>query len=129
MKSKGKVPPKYRQFRSLAENKSGRKLKVFRWDDGGEYSSTAFQDELKETGVEWQVRSSYIPEQNGKAKRQNYALMTMVRSIITAQLLTRVSLGEILKTSVYLKNRSPGPDPETHFERLNHKNPTWITWG
>ncbi len=102
MKSKGEVPAKYRQFRAWAENQSERKLKVLRGDSGGEYTSTEFQDELKETGVEWQVRSPYIPEQNRKAERQNYTLMTMVRSIMAAQLLPRVLWGEILKTFVYL---------------------------
>ncbi len=42
---------------------------------------------------------------------------------MAAQLLLRVLLGEIHKTSVYLKNQSSGPDPETSFERLNHKKP------
>ena len=52
--------------------------------------------------------------------------MNMVRSIMAAQLLPRVLLGEILKTSVYLKNRSRGPDPETPFDCLNHKKPNFI---
>ncbi len=90
MKSKGEVPAKYRQFKAWAENQSGRKVKVLWGDGGGEYTFTAFQDEHKKTGVEWQVRSLYIPKQNGKAERQNYTLMTMVRSIIAAQLLLRV---------------------------------------
>ncbi len=47
----------------------------------------------------------------------------MVRSIMATQLLPQVLFGEILKTSVYLKNRSPGPDPETLFEHFNHKKP------
>ena len=123
MKSKGEVSVKYRQFRAQAENPSGRKLKVLRGDNGGEYTSTAFKNELKETGDEWQVRSPYIREQNWKAERQNYTSRTMVRSIMAAQLLPRVLQGEILKTSVYLKNRSLGPYPETPFKRLHHKKP------
>lgn len=123
MKTKGEVPAKFRLFRSWAENQSGCKLKVLRADGGGEYMSTEFQEELKETGVEWQPRSPYVPEQNGKAERQNYTLMASVRSVMAAKNLPRFLWGEILKTSAYLKNRSPGPDPETPYERLNHGKP------
>ena len=123
MKTKGEVPAKFRLFRSWAENQSGCKLKILRADGGGEYMSTEFQEELKETGVEWQPRSPYVPEQNGKAERQNYTLMASVRSVMAAKNLPRFLWGEILKTSAYLKNRSPGPDPETPYERLNHEKP------
>ena len=62
MKSKGEVPAKYRQFRAWAKNQSGHKLKVLRRDGGSEYTNNAFQDELTGAGVEWQLRSPYIPK-------------------------------------------------------------------
>ena len=49
--------------------------------------------------------------------------MALVRSVIATKNLPRFLWGEILKTSEYLKNRSPGSDPETPYERLNHEKP------
>ena len=71
----------------------------------------------------YDLLTPYVPEQNGKAERQNYTFMASVHSVIAAKNLPRFLWSEILKKKKknYLKNRSPGPDPETPYERLNHE--------
>ena len=63
------------------------------------------------------------PEQNGKAERLNYTLMSSVRSILSAMKLPKGLWPEIIKAVCYLKNRSPNTDGVTPYEKLNNKKP------
>ena len=87
--------------------------------------SIDFQEELKEIDVEWQPRFSYIPEQNGKAERQNYILMALVRLIMAAKNHLQFLWSEILKSSAYLKNQSLEPDLKTSYKQFNYEKPNF----
>lgn len=49
--------------------------------------------------------------------------MVPVRSILKAKKLPKSLWGEVLRTSTYLKNRSPGVDEITPYERINNVKP------
>ena len=97
----------FKIFKSLAENLSGRKIKIFRTDNGTEYLSKAFQNFLKEHGIQHQTTIPYTPQQNGVAERANRTIVECARTMIHAQGLGKEFWGEAVVTATYLKNRSP----------------------
>jgi transposase InsO family protein len=66
------------------ELETGRKLKTFRSDNGGEFTSTEFESYLKRAGVKHQLTISKCPEQNGIAERMNRTLIEMVCSMLAS---------------------------------------------
>jgi transposase InsO family protein len=48
LKAKDEVFNKFQEFKALVENLSGRKIKVLRSDNGGEYTSNEFKDLCRE---------------------------------------------------------------------------------
>ena len=61
----------------LVENQSGRKLKILRSDNGGEYVKSKFIQYCKDAGIQMHHSIPYTPQQNGVAKRKNKSLKEM----------------------------------------------------
>ena len=85
----------------------GRKLKVLRSDNGGEYIGQQFQEYLKSEGVRHELTVPKTPQQNGVAERLNCTLMEMVWTMLIESNLDQRFWGEALCTGVYLRNQSP----------------------
>ena len=81
--SKDGVLECFKQFQTEAERQTGKKLKVLRSDNGGEYTSKAFEDYCSSKGVRHEKSVSYTPQQNGVAERMNRTLMECVRAMLT----------------------------------------------
>ena len=79
------------------------RLKIFRTDKGGEYTSREFSDYLKAEG---KLLVPKNPEQNGVAERLNRILVESVRSMLTDAQLPHKFWAEALSTAVFLRNRS-----------------------
>ncbi len=114
---------KFLEFIYCAENQSGKKLKRYQTDRGGEFDNEALKNWCLEHGVQWEPSSPYTPEQNRKAERFNYTLMSSVCSIMAAMELPKSLWRKILKTVAYLKNRSPSQKGVTLYERANEEKP------
>ena len=123
LKTKGQTFEIFKEFKAWIENQSGKKIKRLRADGGGEYTGGDFQNFLKKEGIQWEARAPNVPEQNGKAERQNYTLMVPTRFMLKAKRLPKSLWGEVLKTAGYIKNRSPGVDEVTPYERMNNAKP------
>ena len=65
----------------MAENQKGRKAKVLKLDNGGEYTSTEFKAYLADKGIEHQLSIAGRSKQNGVAKHMNQTLTGRARSI------------------------------------------------
>ncbi len=89
MRHKGQAFEKFLEFISWAENQSGDKLKRYRTDGGREIDNEALNNWCLVHGVQWEPSAPYTPEQNKKAERFNYTLMSLVRSIIAAMRLPK----------------------------------------
>ena len=107
LKSKDDVFQKFLEWKALAENSSGHKLKVLRTDNGGEYTSAEFESYLKREGIRHERTIPKTPEENGVAERKNRTLAESVRSILADAKLPHKFWAEALSTAVYLQNRSP----------------------
>ncbi len=54
--------------------------------------------------MKWEPSAPYTLEQNGKAERPNYLLMSPVPLILSAMHLSMTLLDELIKTVAYLNN-------------------------
>ena len=125
LKKKNEVFKRFLEWKAMVENGCGRKLKVLRSDNGGEYIGQQFQEYLKSEGVRHELTVPKTPQQNGVAERLNRTLMEMVRTMLIESHLDQRFWGEALCTAVYLRNRSPtkAVEGKTPFEALNGKKP------
>ena len=108
IKHKSDVFNKFKMWHKEVENFTGRHVRVFRTDGGGEYLSTEFKNHLSECGIIHQVTVPRTPEQNGAAERLNRTLVEAMRSmLIDAPGLGKRFWAEAINTATYIKNRSP----------------------
>ena len=108
LKRKDEVLHKFLKWKAVEEKSTGRRLKILRTDNGGEYTSAEFESYLsylKTEGVLRQLTIPKTPEQNGIAERMNRTLVETVRSMLTDAELSPMFWAEALSTAVYLRNR------------------------
>jgi transposase InsO family protein len=82
MKTKDEVFNRFQEFRAQVENQIGKKIKVLRSDNGGEYTSNEFKDFYKEAEIKRELTISYNPQQNGVVERKNRSIISFVRAMI-----------------------------------------------
>ncbi|MCP4491938.1 MAG: DDE-type integrase/transposase/recombinase [Gammaproteobacteria bacterium] len=104
---KSEVFEKFKEYKNLMEKQTGQVIKALRSDNGGEYTSQAFKEFLKNEGIQHQLTIPKTPEQNGVAERMNRTVVEMVRAMLAHSKLPKKFWAEALNTAVYLKNRSP----------------------
>jgi len=84
VKHKGEVFQKFREWKTLVENSSGRKVKILRSDNGGEYTCTSNElvEYLTQEGIKHELTIPHTPQQNGAAERLNRTLMEGVHTML-----------------------------------------------
>ena len=55
----------FKELKSLIENKSEKRIKTLRLDNGGEYTSKEFESFCKEAGINRELTTPYNPQKNG----------------------------------------------------------------
>ena len=68
MQHKSEVLVKFQEYKAKAENLHGRKIKVLRSDNGGEYTGNEFRNFCKLNRIEQQFTVPGTPEQNGMSE-------------------------------------------------------------
>ena len=56
------VLDRFREFKALVENQFGKKIKVLRSDNGGEYTSDGFIDFCSQVGIKREFTVPYNPQ-------------------------------------------------------------------
>ncbi len=107
LKRKDEVFSRFIEWKTMVEKSGSRKLKKLRSDNGGEFTSTRFQEYLKAEGVIHELTIPKTPQQNGVAERFNRTLVEMTRCMLVGANLSHKLWAEALSTAAYLKNRSP----------------------
>ena len=105
--SKSEVLEKFKEYVELVDNFTGRRIKIFRSDNGGEYSSREFDKFWISRRIKKEFPIPYTPQQNGIAERLNRTIMETARAMIYHSMLPLSFWAEAVSTAVYLKNRSP----------------------
>ena len=65
---------KFKEYKNEVENQLGKKIKVLRFDRGGEYLSIEFNDYQRDCDIVSQLTPSRTPQVNGVAERRNQTL-------------------------------------------------------
>ena len=124
LKHKSEVFGKFKTWKAMVEKQTGKKLKCFRTDRGGEYLSSEYKLFLEKEGVDHQVTMAGTPQQNGVAERMNRTLQEKGRSMLASSGLKGGFWGEAIMTAVYLRNRSPC----RMLEEDKTPEETWSGW-
>ena len=107
MTRKDQVFDRFMEFKKLAELQTGKLIKRFRSDGGGEYDNQKFEKLFKECGIQHEFTAPYCPEQNGVLERANRTIVEKARSMLHFHGLPYSLWGEAVSVSVYIKNRVP----------------------
>jgi len=89
----------------LLENLTGKKIKILRLDNGGEYTSNEFKDFCLDEGIERELTTSYTPQKNGIAQRKNRSIVEATMAMIPDQNLLMYLWAEASKTAVFVGPR------------------------
>jgi hypothetical protein len=107
MKTKDEVFSRFQEFKALVENQTGRKIKVLRSDNGGEYTSSVFKKFCIDSRIKRELTVPYNPQQNGVSERKNISIVGATKAMLHDQDLPMFLWVEACNTAVYLQNRSP----------------------
>ncbi|KAL0734174.1 hypothetical protein Bca4012_010384 [Brassica carinata] len=123
--TKDRVLDAFKNFQSYVTNHYQAKIKIFRSDNGGEYTGNAFKEHLSRSGILHQTSCPYTPQQNGVDERKNRHLMEVARSMMFQANVPKRFWSDAVVTACYLINRTPtlvlhGKSP---FEVLNKYKP------
>ena len=107
LRNKSDVFAAFQRFQAYAETQTGRKIKAFRNDKGGEYISNAFKAHLQKCGIVVQHTIRNEPHQNGVAERSNRTLAEGIITLLTEAKLPPSFWEYALNTFVHVRNRMP----------------------
>ena len=96
MKSKDETFSCFKKFVFSAETQSGRKLKAFHSNNGGEYIAKKFVNFCAKRGIKREFTASYTPAQNGAAERMNITIQERIVSMLSHANLTQGFWAEAL---------------------------------
>ena len=102
MKNKDEVFSKFKEFKALIENHTKNKIKTFRPDNGGEFTSNEFKELCKYLGIKREFFTPYNPQQNGISERKNRTIMEVARSMLHDQDISMHLWAEDARTVVYV---------------------------
>ncbi|GJZ60970.1 retrotransposon protein, putative, ty1-copia subclass [Tanacetum coccineum] len=107
LRHKNEAFSKFKEWKQLVENQTGRKLKKLRTDNGLEFCNQEFNNLCKESGIARHLTVAGTPQQNGLAERMNRTLLNKVRCLLIQSGLPDSFWAEATVTAAYLINRSP----------------------
>ena len=128
MKNKDEVFNKFKEFKVLIENHTEKKIKTFRSDNGGEFTSNEFKELCKDSGIKRELTTPYNPYKNGVAERKNRTIMEAARAMLHDQDLPMHLWEEATRTVVYVQNHTSHKvlENKTTEEAFYGKKPEFI---
>ena len=91
----------------FVEKSSGHKLKIFRTNNEGEFTSTELESYPMKGGIKHEYTISKTPPPNGALEQMNRTLMEAMRLMLVDTKQPHRFWAEPLSTAAYLINRSP----------------------
>jgi transposase InsO family protein len=80
--SKGEAADAIRHAQAAAEAECGRKLRVLRTDNGGEFTAAEFVSYCANEGVQRHYSAPYSPQQNDVVEQRNQTVVGMTRTLL-----------------------------------------------
>ena len=122
LRTKDQALATFQAYRAQAEKSSGKEIKAFRTDGGGEFVSTEFEKYLGDAGIEHRISTPYSPTQNRRAERANRTILENTRWILQYSQLGNEFWGQAVLTAGHIHNRLPS---RSH----NNRSPLWYWTG
>ncbi|GJU62225.1 retrovirus-related pol polyprotein from transposon TNT 1-94 [Tanacetum coccineum] len=107
LRHKNEAFSKFKEWKQLVENRTGRKLKKLRMDNGSEFCNQEFNNLCNESRITRHLTVAGTPQQNGLAERMNRTLLNKVRCLLIQSGFPDSFGAEAMMTATYLINRSP----------------------
>ena len=107
MANKNEVLDLFVEWKKRLELQIGRKIKMLRSDNGGEYTSDPFLQLCRDEDIERCFTISHTPQQNGVAGRLNRSLLEKIRCLLSQSGLEKIFWAEALTYASHLINRLP----------------------
>ena len=107
LKHRNEAFAKFKEWKIMVENQTGRKLKRLRIDNGLEFCNREFNQFCAQNGISRHRTCTETPQQNGLAERMNRTILDKVRCMLSEFGLPKQFCAEATNTAVYLINRSP----------------------
>jgi hypothetical protein len=85
LRSKEDAPAAIMTFQARVERETGKKLKVLRTDNGGEFIFVTFGEYCAGEGIQRHQLAPYTPQQNGVMEHRNQSVVATMRSILQAR--------------------------------------------
>ena len=104
MKNKDEVFNKFKEFKTLIEKYTEKKIKIFQSDNGGEFTSNEFKELCIDSRIKRELTTPYNPQQNGVAERKNRTIMEATRAMLHDQDLPIHLWEEATSINVYCWN-------------------------
>ena len=82
LSSNGEAMNAIRHAQAAAEVESGRKLRVLRTDNGGEFTAVEFTAYCADEGIQRHYSAPYSPQQNGVVERRNQTVVEMAWALL-----------------------------------------------
>jgi len=82
LNSKAEVIGRFREYKALVETYKGKKIKRFRSDGGGQYTSYEFDQLLKGSGIIREKTTPYSPERGGVGERANRTIIGRAKAML-----------------------------------------------
>jgi len=105
MLKKSDVFASFKLFKSLVERQTGRKIRCFHNDKGGEYKLGALLKFCADEGIRVEFTTRATPQQNGVAERSNRTMSEAITSMITEANLPPSFWNHALSTYHHVHNR------------------------
>jgi hypothetical protein len=123
--SKGEAADAIRRAQAAAEAECGRKLRVLRTDNGGEFTAPEFASYCADEGVQCHYSAPYNPQKNSVIEWRNQTVVGMARALLKQRGMPTVFWGEAVVTAVYILNRSPTKalNDRTSYEAWHGRKP------
>jgi transposase InsO family protein len=107
LKNKSQMLEKLKLYVARNERASGRKLKILRTDNGGEYVGSDVERYLEEKGIKHETTNVYTPQENGVSERLNRTLLEKARCMLHTARLPMRFWGEAVCAANFVKNLCP----------------------
>ena len=111
---KSDVPSIIKKIVPFIEKQISQKMKVFRFDGGGEFCNTSLKSFFESKGISHQKACPYTSEQNDIAERQHHNIVEIAMSLIFHSFVSLDFWPYAFPTTIFLINRMPSP-PNTIF--------------
>jgi transposase InsO family protein len=113
---------KFKKFKVLDENQTGRKLKAIHSNRGGEFLSRYFKEFSDKHGIKREYTIPGTPQQNGVVERQNRSVQHMARAMMSERDISKTFCVEDVHTTFHILNK-------VHLRPNSEKNPYELWFG